>query len=513
MAVDLEKKRLDKDYEENRSILKNILGVGISFDVFCHDISIAGKDACIFFVQTFVKDDILMYLLRHLADVKREELRVNTFEKLIKQYLSYIQLSTTDEFKNMASSVLMGQCAILIEGEAKAILLDMRTYVGRMPQEPDLEKVVRGSRDGFTETLVFNTQLIRRRIRDPKLRMEVMQVGRRSKSDICIAYIEDISNPELVNIVKERIGAIDIDGLPMAEKAVEELITPGSYWNPFPKVRYTERPDVAAANLFDGFILVLVDTSPSVIILPSTIFQHLSHAEEYRQSPSVGLYLRWVRYMAILGSLIVIPLWFLVAIEPSLLPKSLQFIGPKQPAKLSLFTQFLMGEFAIDLIRMAAIHVPSPISTSLGVIGALILGEAATKMGLFVPEVVFLVAVVAISGYATPSYELSMANRLARIFLILCVGFFKLPGLIVGSVALFLFLAFTKSFGVPYLYPLIPLNLNELFNAVVRRPVSMRNIRSVMLRTLDKKPQTKLSPAAMKKLPKGDEWIKNRFKR
>lgn len=508
MAVDLERKHLDKDFKENREILNSIMKIGSSYDVFCHDFSFAGKNGSVYFMQGFIKDDILMFLLRLLADVRREDLTPNWFEKLCKQYLSYVQLSTTDEFEKIVTFVMMGMVAIIVEGEAKAIVLDLRTYPARMPQEPELEKVVRGSRDGFTETLVFNTVLIRRRVRDPKLRMEVMQAGRRSKSDICISYIEDIANPELVETVKKLIKAVDIDGLAMAEKALEELITPGSYWNPYPKVRYTERPDVAAEQLFEGYILVIVDTSPSVMILPTTLFHHLQHAEEYRQSPTVGVYLRVIRFIAVLASVLLIPLWLLAAIEPSLLPASLKFIGPKQPAKLNVFTQLLIGEFAIDLVRMAAIHIPSPMAASLGVIAALLMGEAATKMGLFVPEVVILLAIVATASFATPSYELSMANRLTRLFLILLVGFFKLPGLLIGILIVFFYLAFTKSFGVPYLYPLIPLDPKELFNAIIREPISMRNVRPGILKTLNKIRQSQPSPAAFKKLPKGDEWRK-----
>lgn len=508
MAVDLQKKHLDKNFQENREIIKNILGVGKSYDVFCHDFSFAGKNAALYFVQGFVKDDILMFLLRHLVDVPREILKTNTLEKLLKEYLSYIQIETSDEIEHITNRVLMGQVAILVEGENKAIVLDMREYAARMPQEPDLEKVVRGSRDGFTETLVFNTQLIRRRVRDPKLRFEVMQVGRRSQSDICIGYIEDIANPELVKTIKERIGALDIDGLPMAEKAVEELVVPGNLWNPYPKVRYTERPDVAAMNLFEGFIILIVDTSPSIIILPTTIFQLMQHAEEYRQNTTVGVYIRWLRYLAVISSVFLVPMWFLVAMEPTLLPKALKFIGPKTLGEIPLFVQFILAELSIDLIRMAAIHTPSPMTASLGVIAALMLGDVAIKMGLFVPEVILLMTAVAVAGFATPSFELAMGNRLARFMLIFAVGFFKLWGLLAGSVILIIFLAFTKSFGIPYLYPLIPLNLKELWAVIMRRPVATKNFRPTMLHVKDKVSQSQLSPSALKKLPKGDEWRK-----
>ena len=157
-----------------------------------------------------------------------------------------------------------------------------------------------------------------------------MRVGRRSKSDVCLCYIKDIADPDLVATISSKIEAIEIDAVPMAEKAIEELIVPGNWWNPFPRVRYTERPDVAAAHLFEGHVLVMVDTSPSVIIAPATYFHHIQHAEEYRQNPVVGSYIRGVRFLAVMASIIITPLWMLFALSPELLPDFLEFIGPKK---------------------------------------------------------------------------------------------------------------------------------------------------------------------------------------
>lgn len=497
-------KVLAKNFEASVQYLKNQLGIEPNYDVFCHEMLIGGKKAALFFIQGFVDVEIISYILLNLSKLEREDIVPNTLEKLAKQYLSYIQIDKAEETDQIIDAVLMGQFALVVESETEALLLDMRSYAARGPEEPDLEKVVRGSRDGFTETIVFNTQLIRRRIRDRSLRMEVMQVGRRSKTDVCVSYLADVANLHLVEEIKKRLRAIDIDGLPMAEKSVEELITPGSYWNPLPKVRYTERPDVAAQHLLEGQILIIVDTSPSVIILPATYFHHIQHVEEYRQNPMVGAYLRWVRFAAIFVSIFLLPLWFLFSIEPSLLPKSLHYIGPKTVGEVPLLAQFVIAEGAVDVIRIAAVHTPAPLTTSLGLIAALMIGDLAVKIGLFAPEVVMYTAIAATTIFATPSYELGMANRLARWLLLFLVYFLKLPGILLGTLVLFLVAGLTKSFGVPYLWPLIPFNYPALKTILLRTPVPAQRERPSFLSPQDMTRQTAKRAPAFKPIPKNN---------
>lgn len=293
----------------------------------------------------------------------------------------------------------------------------------------------------------------------------------------------------------ENINKIKIDGLPMAEKAVEELVTPGSYWNLFPKVRYTERPDVAAIHLLEGHVLVLVDTSPSVIIAPATYWHHLQHAEEYRQSPTTGIYIRWVRFAGILISLFLLPLWLLMVIHPELLPQGLQFIGPDKPTRIPLFLQFVMAELSVDMVRLATIHTPSALAAGISLIAALLLGQISVEVGLFSAEVVMYVAIAMIGTFLTPSYELGWANRIVRLFLLVMVASFGLPGMIIGTVAFIVYLAFTRSFGVPYLWPVIPLNWSALKNVLIRTPVAMSNVRPAILKSRNRFSQTVPEPA------------------
>ena len=489
------KTRLSKDLESNKDLLDEKLAFDKNFDIVRREMTIGGIKTLMLFVDAFANAELMTEILRNLTTLERKDLCVDAFQKLFNRHINYVEVAQSDYLEDVVEKMLSGPLALFVDGSAKAILLDVRTYPVRSPAEPDLEKVVRGSRDGFTETLVFNTALVRRRIRDPRLRMEYVQAGNRSKTDIVISYVADIANEDLVDSIREKISSINLDGLPMAEKAVEELITPGSYWNPLPRVRYTERPDVAAIHLLEGHVLVMVDTSPSVMITPATYFHHLQHAEEYRQSPAPGVYLSWVRFLGVGISLFLMPLWLLAVLQPQLLPPALKFIGPDKIGAIPIFLQFLIAELAVDMVRMATIHTPTALATALGLIAALLIGDIAVTVGLFNAEVVMYTAAAVVGTFLTPSYELGLANRLIRLFLIVMVGLFALPGFIIGLVLSLALLIFTRSFGVPYLWPLIPFNAKALAGILVRRPVPTTNIRPSILKPRDSSRQGMPQPA------------------
>lgn len=477
--------KVSHDLKENLQYLEQEMGIGTSFDVIAREMTFGGRDMAFVFIDGFAKDDIMLYLMRELSRLTREDIAVKTIDKLVKRSIPYIEVETVDTLHAVVDAVLPGSVAMLVDGEDTAIIIDAREYPARGPEEPDIERTTRGSRDGFVETIVFNTALIRRRVRDPKLRIEMMSAGTRSKTDIAVAYIMDIANPKLVENIKKKIKRIKIDGLPMADKSVEEFMVNAKF-NLFPRVRYTERPDVAAVHLFEGHIVVIVDTSPSVMILPATWFHHIQHAEEYRSTPGVGLYIRWVRFSAIIVSVIATPLWLLVATNPGLLPEALQFIGPEKIGPIPLWLQFFMAEIGIDAIRMAAIHTPSPLATALGIIAAFMIGDVAIQVGLFAQEVILYMAVAAVGTFATPSFELANANRIVRLGLLASVALFGLPGLVLGLGGVLVSLALTRSFGVPYLWPLFPFNWGAMKEVIFRRPVPMSKWRPSVLKTQDR---------------------------
>ncbi|KHF31167.1 Spore germination protein A1 [Anoxybacillus sp. BCO1] len=323
------------------------------------------------------------------------------------------------------------------------------------------------------ETIVFNTALTRRRVRDRSLRMEYMQIGRRSKTDVCVCYIEDIANSTIVEEVKQSLAKIDTDGLPMGEKTVEEFIS-GRHFNPYPVVRYTERPDTAAAHLYEGHVLIFVDGSPSVLITPATFWHHLQHAEEYRNKPIVGAYLRFVRFLAVWLSIFLLPLWYMWMKTPQLVPNALSFVAKSSEGNIPLFGQILLIEFGLDMLRMAAIHTPSALATALGLVAALMIGGIAVEVGLFSNEVILYFAMATIGTFATPSYELGLANRLVRLALLIVTALFGVIGYVVGITVWLMMLARMQSFGVPYLWPFIPFSYRGMRDVLIRSPIPLK---------------------------------------
>jgi stage V sporulation protein AF len=470
--------------DENVTYLKERLGVGKSFDVIYLDVEYAGRAMAFFMIDGFVKDDILHYIMKYLSTLDETMLQYEPLEKLLKVYVPYVELEKTNDLERIVDGVLAGPTVLLIDGVEYAILIDARTYPVRGPQEPDIERVVRGARDGFVETIVFNTALTRRRIRDRSLRMEYMQVGRRSKTDICICYIEDIADPQIVKRVKESIKKIDTDGLPMAEKTIDEFIS-GRHWNPYPIVRYTERPDTAATHLYEGHVLVMIDGSPSVLITPATFWHHLQHAEEYRNKPIVGAYLRLVRFLAVWASIFLLPLWYLLVTNPELLPRWLSFLTDTKMGDIPLFVQLLIIEVGIDMLRMAAIHTPSALATALGLVAALMIGGVAVEVGLFSNEVILYFSIATIGTFATPSYELGLANRLVRLALLIVTASFGVYGYIIGITLWIIMLARMKSFHVPYLWPFIPFSYRAMRDVFIRSPIPLKNRRPTILHPKD----------------------------
>lgn len=458
---------------ENKRYVDERLGVGKSFDVGSRTFSFYDKEVTLYFVNGLCDTEVIIQLF---ATVDQSLEEMTSIKQFINDKLPHQQIETSTKLDEALDQLLIGLVILFVQDEEECFIIDVRKYPGRQPEEPDTEKVIRGARDGFTENIIENTALIRRRVRDEKLRNEIFQVGERSKTDVCVSYLNDVADPGLIKLIKKELSKIVTDGIPMADRAVEEYIMKQS-WNPFPFVRYTERPDVAAVHLLEGHVLIIVDTSPSIIILPTTYFHHLQHAEEYRQTPTVGAYLRWVRMAGILASILLLPLWYLYVLDPSLVPKALDFIGPNKDSNIPILLQLLIAEIGIDLLRMASIHTPTPLATAMGLIAAVLIGEIAIEVGLFVPEVILYIAVVTIGNYATPSYELSIANKLIRVLLLLLVLAFKLPGLIIGITLVILFLVKVQNLNRPYLWPFIPFHPKAFLHVLIRTAQPFSNFR------------------------------------
>ncbi|MFY4775913.1 spore germination protein [Metabacillus sp. RGM 3146] len=460
----------------NEKYFKEAVGMGTSFDLGVRKFTVLGKEVHLYFVNGLADTKFIIHLLTELMEINDFEFETEKFKEIVENRLVNQQVKHVQILQEAVTEVLSGLIAIFLEGANYALIIDVRSYPGRNPEEPDTEKVVRGARDGFVENIIVNTALIRRRIRDERLRYEIMKIGDRSKTDVCVAYIKDVANEDLVSIVKKELQSIKIDGITMADKTVEEFIVKQGY-NPFPLVRYTERPDVAATHLLEGHVIIIVDTSPSVMLTPTTLFHHVQHAEEYRQAPAIGTFVRWVRFLGILSSIFLLPLWLLFVLEPSLLPKNMVFIGPNDQTNIPIVIQILLADFGVEFLRMAAIHTPTALSTAMGLIAAVLIGQIAIDVGLFVPEVILYVSLASIGSFTTPSYELSVANKMMRLLLVGLVAIFKLEGFVIGFTVVILSMANLRSLNTPYLWPFMPFNPKAMWNVLVRANVPGAKIR------------------------------------
>lgn len=471
--------------DELENYMKEHVGLEETFDIGVRKFKVLKKEVHLYYLNGLVDTNVVIQNTEEIVRINDHEKTTSDYLVLIENRLVHQSVSKVKTIGDLIDQVLTGTLVIVVEGYSEALVVDVRAYPGRTPQEPDTEKVIRGSRDGFVENFIVNTALTRRRIKDGRLRFEKLTVGERSKTDVAIGYLKDVANPDLVNIIRKELESIEIDGLTMADKAVEEFLVKQGY-NPYPLVRYTERADIAATHILEGHVLIYVDTSPSVIITPTTYFHHLHHAEEYRESALVGTVVRWTRLLGVLASLFLLPLWFLFVLEPELLPKAIKFIGPNKSTNIPTVVQLFLADFGILFLRLAAIHTPTPLATSMGLVAAVLIGQIAIDVGLFVPEVILYVAVSAIGTFTTPSYELGIANNLIKLFLLIVVAIFKVPGFVIGVTAYILFLTSIRSLNSPYMWPFMPFHPKAFLEVLFRRSVPGTKIRPSIVQPRDR---------------------------
>ena len=350
------------------------------------------------------------------------------------------------------------------------IIIDARTYPARETAEPEGDKVMRGARDGFVETLLFNTALIRRRIRSPALTMSYLRVGSSSRSDIVVCYMSDRADASYVQKLKEKLQSITTDALVMGHESLAECLIQKRWYNPFPKIRYTERPDTAAAQLLEGSVLVMCDNSPEAMILPTSIFDFMQETNDFYFPPLTGTYIRVVRHLVFWLTLFLTPTWYLCVMHAEVLPSWLSFIIPTEVGRIPIIAQLFLVEFMIDGLRMASMNTPNMLSNSLSVVGGLILGDFAVGVGWLIPEVILYMAFVAIANFSQRSYQLGYAFKFMRIGLLVLIRFFGGIGFAVGAVLCILLLAANKTANGKrsYLYPLIPFNGKALYSMFFR---------------------------------------------
>lgn len=469
--------RLCMHYEENVRRMNDLLGVPRSCDMVSRDFRIGGRRARIWVVDGYGRDAILERMGAFWLSLQPKDIGILTkMQDFADRYITFSETNVTDDVELITTSVLLGKTLLLMDGMQGGALMDAKDYPSRSVGEPADGKVLRGAHDGFIEAIVPNMALLRRRIRDPHLTMEGCKAGTRSHNDIVLCYLDDRADPKLLTEIRQKLGSIDARSLSMGQESVAEAIRPKQWYNPFPKVRYTERPDIAAATVMEGGVVVLVDTSPAVMLLPTSFLDFAQETNDYYFPPLVGTYLRILRLAVFLLSLFITPVWYLLVAMPGRLPDWLRFLSTPTPCALPLLWQLLLVELLIDVLKMASLNTPSSLSNSFSLLGTLILGNFAVQAKWLSPEVLVYMAFVSIASFAQPGYELGYAFKLLRLALLLLCAWWDLWGFLAGLVVIFLLLVTCKpAVGHGYLYPLIPFNAKAMKRLLTREPISRDN--------------------------------------
>lgn len=460
--------RISEKLQQNMQYVDELMGLETNFDIIHRVIRLGDTDACMYLIDGFCKDELMQKILQYLMELKAEDFPKDAHE-MSKIAIPYVEVDLDDTWEKILGALLSGVFVLLLDGYEKAVLIDARTYPTRGVEEPDKDKVLRGSKDGFVETVVFNTALIRRRIRSTDLHMEMLNAGENSRTDIVLCYMESRVDPKLLTQIRERIRSIQVDALAMNQESLAECLYQRKWYNPFPKFKYTERPDTAAAQVLEGNLVILVDNSPSAMILPTTIFDVVEEADDYYFPPVTGTYLRLTRFLIALLTYFVTPTYLLLMNHRMWIPENLEFIILKEDPNVPLILQFLLLELAIDGLRLAAVNTPNMLSTPLSVMAALVLGEFSVESGWFSSEVMLAMAFVAIANYTQANYELGYALKFMRILNLILTQLFGIWGYIAGLIIFALALLTNKTIsGQSYLYPLIPFDRAKMRNRFLR---------------------------------------------
>lgn len=436
--------KVSKIIQENIAYINEVLPVKESFDIIERDMIIGGRESCFFFIDGFMKDEVMSKVMDTLFKLTPEQMP-KTSTELSRTMISYVEIDTFSEFDGIIKNILSGVACLFVDGYESCIAIDCRTYPARSVDEPAQDKSLRGSRDGFVETIVFNTALIRRRIRDPHLTMKMMEIGKASRTDVTLCYMTDRVNQDLLNLLIQKFEQMREHDLKMNQQTLAELLFKRKWYNPFPKFKYTERPDTAAACIMEGKIVILVDNSPSVMILPTSIFDIIEEANDYYFPTLTGIYLKISRSIITIMTVFLTPLFLLFMQNPEWMPDVFDFVLVRNTINIPLYFQLLLLELAIDGLRLAALNTPSMLSTPLSVIAGIVLGEFSVQSGWFNSEVMLYMAFVAVANYTQPNFELGYALKFMRLLLLTLTALFNWIGFAVGCIIIVCSVCFNRT--------------------------------------------------------------------
>lgn len=466
--------KLSTSLNTNIQLFHQLLPLDSSFDFITRKITL-GNAGCYFISINGMCD--LEIMQRLFSDIEAEDFQAlagknkEKLPQLIKDQFYYAQISFTDSIDLMIHSVLSGPSLLFIDGYAQGLIIDTRKYPSRSTEEADTEKVIRGAKDGFVETLLTNCNLLRRRLRTPDLVFSLHTIGSLSSTDVAVSYLSHACDHSLLKEIQHKLDTLNTTCLTMGIHSLKELLVKKSFFHPMPDFFLTSRPDVAASYLAEGYILILADNSPFAMILPCNIFQFTQNPEDYYKSPLVGTYLRILRFLCLLISLFFLPLILYFDYHPEYLPSDLQMMLPKEDSMLAVFIYILFIELGLDLFKYASSHSANGYSSSLAIVGGLLIGDIATKLSWTSDEILFYGAATLLSSFAISNIELSDAVKIYRLFLLLMVGFFPDFGLWAGLFLLLCSVLTTPSFGKKsYFWPLFPFSAQNISTLIFRSP-------------------------------------------
>ncbi len=460
-------------YEKLGQELDAALRPDQSFDIVKREIIFGGKRSTIYFIDGFIKDEVFEKIIEFLFLIKPEELHgIETMQDFSHRFMPYVEVEATNDIQSAITNVLSGATAMIVDGISDILVVDTRTYPTRSVSEPEKDRTMRGAKDGFVETLIFNTAMIRRRVRDTSLRMEYYQIGECSKVDVSLCFLDGKGDQKTIDLLRKRLKKIQLKGISMTQQALAEVLVPTSFFNPFPKIKYTERPDYASACLLEGRVLLIMDNSPAVMILPTSFSDFTKEANDYYFPPLTASYIRITRQLISITTVLLTPIFLLLINNPNYIPEWLAFIKLDTTPVIPIFAQLLILEFVIDGLRIASLNTPDNLSSSLSIIGGLLLSEFAINAGWFEAECILYMAFVAIAGFSQPSFEMGYAQKFFRILLLFLTNFLNLWGLIGGIVFAILTMGLSKTLnGRTYLYPIIPFHWDNFKKLFVRTKI------------------------------------------
>jgi len=487
---EIDSKPISPNLSENIGELRRVFGN--TQDMVYRDFQLGGTKgtkAVLIFIDGLVQADVIDRFVLQTSMFELEGQSPTEEQMLTYLNSSGIPISATLEVELMndvVHSLLSGDTALFVENDPHALIMSVRGWSQRSISEPATEAVVRGPREGFTETLRTNTTLIRRRLKDPMLRVNSIQIGKRSRTDVAVLYIEGLTNPLIVNEVMKRLRRIQIDAV--LESGYIEQYIQDNQWTPFPLMQNTERPDKAVSHLLEGKVIIVSDGTPFVLIAPAVFTQFYHSPEDYYERFMIGTLIRFIRILSMMMALLLPSLYIAFSsFHPEMIPSRLVIAmsAGRSTVPFPSIVEALLMEVTMEILREASVRLPGPIGPTIGIVGALVVGQAAVQAGIVSPIMVIVVALTTIGSFASPSYSAAISLRMLRFPVMIAASLFGLYGIMLLLIIFIIHLCSLKSFGIPYLAPLTPMRVDDLKDTLFRLPLHWLKKRPAMFLPVD----------------------------